>query len=211
MRLSLPMTLGVAVILAAAACGGSPPPAPPPQPNADSIEAARRAQARADSIAREQARRDSIARAEAERDRIRRQGEADSLAALRSETEAVREMLARRVNFDFDRSNIRPGDAQVLDQKLAILQANPALNIEIAGHCDERGSDEYNLALGNRRALSAKQYLTSRGIADNRVSTRSFGEERPMDQGSNEAAWEQNRRDEFTIAAGGNVLKRPGM
>ena len=211
MRLSLPMTLGVAVILAAAACGGSPPPAPPPQPNADSIEAARRAQARADSIAGEQARRDSIARAEAERDRIRRQREADSLAALRSEPEAVREMLARRVNFDFDRSNIRPRDAQVLDQKLAILQANPALNIEIAGHCDERGSDEYNLALGNRRALSAKRYLTSRGIADNRVSTRSFGEERPMDQGSNEAAWEQNRRDEFTITAGGNVLKRPGM
>ena len=211
MRLSLPMTLGVAVILAAAACGGSPPPAPPPQPNADSIEAARRAQARADSIAGEQARRDSIARAEAERDRIRRQREADSLAALRSEPEAVREMLARRVNFDFDRSNIRPRDAQVLDQKLAILQANPALNIEIAGHCDERGSDEYNLALGNRRALSAKQYLTSRGIADNRVSTRSFGEERPMDQGSNEAAWEQNRRDEFTITAGGNVLERPGM
>ncbi len=211
MRLSLPMTLGVAVILAAAACGGPPPPAPPPQPNADSIEAARRAQARADSIAGEQARRDSIARAEAERDRIRRQREADSLAALRSEPEAVREMLARRVNFDFDRSNIRPRDAQVLDQKLAILQANPALNIEIAGHCDERGSDEYNLALGNRRALSAKQYLTSRGIADNRVSTRSFGEERPMDQGSNEAAWEQNRRDEFTITAGGNVLKRPGM
>ncbi|MBI2402237.1 MAG: OmpA family protein, partial [Gemmatimonadetes bacterium] len=129
--------------------------------------------------------------------------------ALRRTTEEVRGMLAAMINFDFDRSDIRPGDAQILDQKLGILNANPNLQIEIVGHCDERGSDEYNLALGNRRALAAKQYLVSRGIEAGRIATRSMGEEQPLDPASNESAWAQNRRDEFGVTAGGDVLMRP--
>jgi peptidoglycan-associated lipoprotein len=192
------------VLLLAAACGGgTPPPQPPaPQPNADSLAALERARL-------EQARRDSIERArQMEEERIRRARE-DSLATLRAGTEAVRGMLAAMINFDFDKSDIRPGDAQVLDQKLAILQANPNLTVEVVGHCDERGSDEYNLALGNRRALSAKQYLVSRGIDAGRISTRSMGEEQPLNPGHDETAWSQNRRDEFGITAGGDMLVRP--
>jgi peptidoglycan-associated lipoprotein len=212
MRLGLPRTIGLAVILAAAACGkkaAAPPPAP--VANTDSIEAARRRQqAMQDSIAREQARRDSAARAMAEADRLRRQREADSLAAIARDNDAVKAMLARAVHFDFDKSNIRPGeDTEILDEKLRVLQANPGLTIEIVGNADERGSDEYNLALGNRRAVSAKQYVTTRGIDAGRISTRSAGEEQPVDPGHNEDAWAKNRRDEFSATGGANSLRRP--
>jgi len=206
MRLTLALTVSAAVVIsAAAACGGGPPP-PPPEPVVDS--AAIRdsiARARADSIARAEARRDSIARAE----RLRRARE-DSIAALRAETEAVRNMVQERIHFDFDRSNIRPGsDTDVLQRKLAILQANPNLRVEIVGHCDERGSDEYNLALGQRRANAARQFLVDRGIAAGRITTRSMGEEQPLNPASNESAWAQNRRDEFRIVSGGETLRRP--
>src|SRR5213078_3343389 len=77
----------------------------------------------------------------------------------------------------------------------------------ISGHCDERGSDEYNLALGNRRATAAKQYLVSHGIDGGRIETSSYGEERPLAQGHDEGAWAQNRRDEFEIIGGGDVRR----
>lgn len=206
MRRAMPLAFGIAVLAIAAACGGNPPPQAP-QPNADSLAAAEAA--RRDSLAREQAIRDSIERARREAEERIRRAQEDSLAALRRGTEEVRGMVTAMVHFDFDKSDIRPGDAQVLDQKLAVLQANPGLTIEIVGHCDERGSDEYNLALGNRRALSAKQYLVSRGIDAGRISTRSMGEEQPINPGHDETAWSQNRRDEFGITAGGDVLMRP--
>src|SRR3989442_842004 len=134
---------------------------------------------------------------------------ADSLAALGKSTEAVRTLLATMIHFDYDKAIIRGGDAAVLDQKVAILQANPGLRIRISGHCDERGSDEYNLALGNRRATAAKQYLVSHGIDAGRIETVSYGEERPIAQGHDETAWAQNRRDEFEILSGGDALRQP--
>lgn len=212
MRHTLPISAGLFVIVVAAACGGGPPP-PPPGPDPDSLAAARAEEQRVrDSIAAEQAAvRDSIAR---ERQRIEadeRRERADSLAAVREETNNVRDLLARRVHFDFDRSNVRSDDAAILDEKLAVLQRNPDLQIRVTGHADERGSDEYNLALGNRRALAAKRYLTDRGIAESRIATSSMGEERPIAMGANEGAWAQNRRDEFTITSGGGTLKMPGM
>jgi peptidoglycan-associated lipoprotein len=209
MRLSIPITLslGVLMVAAAVACGGKP--APPPAPVVDSA-------AIRDSIAREEAarraREDSIRRAQMEAERIAAERRrADSLAAVARETERVRGMLAEMIHFDFDKSNLRPGDAAMLDTKIGILQANPMLRITITGHCDERGSDEYNLALGNRRALAAKEYLVNHGIAADRIMTASLGEEQPIDAGHNEDAWAQNRRDEFTITAGGDQLKAPGM
>lgn len=208
MRRTLAISLGAAVVVLAAACGGGPPPPPPaPEPNADSLARVR------DSLAREQARQDSIRRAQEEAAQRAAQARADSLAALGRATDEVKGMLATMIHFDFDRSTIRPGDdTQTLDQKFAILQANPGLSIEIVGNCDERGSDEYNLALGNRRALAAKQYLVSRGIADDRITTRSMGEENPINPAHDEDAWSQNRRDEFNVTAGGDVLmKPPGM
>ncbi|MFO0072976.1 MAG: OmpA family protein, partial [Gemmatimonas sp.] len=96
---------------------------------------------------------------------------------------------------------------EALDAKIAILNVNPGLRIRIAGHCDERGSDEYNIALGRRRAEAAKRYLTDRGIDASRSETSSFGRERPAVQGPTEDAWSKNRRDEFEITAGGESLK----
>src|SRR5439155_4341076 len=137
---------------------------PPPQAaNADSMAEAERL--RADSIAR--AEREAREREEAER--RRQQAIADSLAGIGQTTNAVRALLGTLIHFDYDKALIRGGDAAVLDQKVAILQANPALRIRISGHCDERGSDEYNLALGNRRATAAKQYVVSHGIDGSRI------------------------------------------
>ncbi len=202
-RLSLLLLGGIAVV-AVAACGGGAPPQPvTPQQNVDSIAQAEKA--RQDSIDRAAA--DARAREEAERQRQQRI--ADSLAAMGKTTEAVRTMVATMIHFDYDKSNIRSEDASILDQKVAILQANPNLRIRISGHCDERGSDEYNLALGNRRATASKQYVVSHGIDAGRIETVSYGEERPLAQGHDEAAWAQNRRDEFEIIAGGDALRQP--
>ena len=202
---SLLLVLGLgAAVVAGASCGGNPAPQNP-TPNADSAAAAERA--RQDSIAAAQAEADRQAREEAAR--VARQREADSLAALSRTAEEVRNMLAAMIHFDLDRSNIRSDDMAALDQKVAILQANPDLRIRIAGHCDERGSDEYNLALGNRRAQSAKQYLVSHGIDASRIETQSWGEERPLVDGHDESAWSQNRRSEFEVTSGGDNLRRP--
>ncbi len=202
---SLLLALGLgAAVIAGASCGGNPPPQTP-VPNADSAAAAERA--RQDSAAAAQAERDRQARAEA--DRIARQREADSIAALARGSEEVRNTLAGMIHFDLDKSNVRSDDMGMLDQKVAILQANPNLRIRIGGHCDERGSDEYNLALGNRRAQSAKQYLVSHGIDASRIETQSWGEERPLVNGHDESAWSQNRRDEFEVTSGGDNLRRP--
>jgi peptidoglycan-associated lipoprotein len=203
-RVQLLVLVGCAAAAVAVACGGNPPPQnPTPTVNQDSIDAA--ARARQDSIDR--AAREAQEREEAER--LRRQREADSLAALGNSTEAMRTLLGTMIHFEYDQASIRPNDAGVLDQKVGILQANPDLRIRISGHCDERGSDEYNLALGNRRATSAKQYLVSHGIDAGRIETVSYGEERPLAPGHDEDAWAQNRRDEFEITAGGEALRQP--
>ncbi len=202
---SLLLALGLgAAVITAVSCGGNPPPQTP-TPNADSAAAA--ARARADSEAAAQAERDRQAREEA--DRVARQRAADSIAALARASEEVRTTLAAMIHIDLDKSNIRSDDMGALDQKVAILQANPELKIRIGGHCDERGSDEYNLALGNRRAQSAKQYLVSHGIDASRIETQSWGEERPLVDGHDENAWSQNRRDEFEVTSGGDNIRRP--
>ncbi len=201
--LLLALGLGAAVIVGAS-CGGNPKPQTV-TPNADSLAAAERA--RQDSIAAAQA--EAERQAALERERIARQREADSIAALGSASAEVRSTLAAMIHFDLDKSNIRSDDMGALDQKVAILQANPDLKIRIGGHCDERGSDEYNLALGNRRAQAAKQYLVSHGIDASRIETQSWGEEKPLVDGHDESAWSQNRRDEFEPTSGGDNLHRP--
>jgi peptidoglycan-associated lipoprotein len=202
---SLLLVIGLAAAVIAGACAKNPAPTTTPQPNADSAAAAERA--RQDSAAAAQA--DAERRAREEAERVARQREADSLAALGRASEEVRSVLATMIHFDYDKASIRPDDMAMLDQKVAILQANPDLRIRITGHCDERGSDEYNLALGNRRAQAAKQYLVSHGIDASRIETQSFGEERPLVDGHDETAWSQNRRDEFEIISGGDALRRP--
>lgn len=108
--------------------------------------------------------------------------------------------LVQAIYFDFDRSNLRKDAQDALSANAKLFQKYTQWNITIEGHCDERGTNEYNLALGERRALSAYRYLVSLGIGEDRLSTVSFGEERPVDPGHNEAAWSLNRRDNLTIA-----------
>ena len=202
----LPLLLLSSLAVAAmAACGGKKPEpvTPVAGPDADSLARAQRAHEDSMRAAQEEA--DRRAREEAERQRRI----ADSIAAIGKSTEAVRTLLATLIHFDYDKAIIRGGDAAVLDTKVAILQANPGLRIRISGHCDERGSDEYNLALGNRRATAAKQYVVSHGIDGSRIETVSYGEERPLASGHDEEAWAQNRRDEFEILSGGESLKQP--
>jgi len=191
--------------MAVAACGKKPDTTPTPVATGpDSAELAKR---RADSIAAAQA--DSLAKARALADSIARAAAADSAAAAARAGDEVRSMLATMIHFEFNKAEIQGGDQTLLDQKIAILQKNPGLRIQIAGNCDERGSQEYNLALGNRRANAAKQYLVTHGIDAGRIETVSNGEERPLDAGHTEDAWAKNRRDEFSILAGGDALVKP--
>jgi peptidoglycan-associated lipoprotein len=103
------------------------------------------------------------------------------------------------IHFDFDKSNIRPADAKTLDASAKWLAANPNQIVLIEGHCDERGTEQYNLALGDRRAKSAMNYLVAQGVQSDRITLVSFGEERPLCKDHNEACWSQNRRDMFLV------------
>jgi peptidoglycan-associated lipoprotein len=115
------------------------------------------------------------------------------------EGEVFESTLLKDIHFDFDKYAIRPGDAEILKASAAVLKKYPSVKIQIEGHCDERGTNEYNLALGERRANSTKDYLLSLGISRDRLSAISYGEERPLDPGHNEEAWAKNRRSHFVI------------
>jgi peptidoglycan-associated lipoprotein len=103
------------------------------------------------------------------------------------------------IYFDFDRSNLKMDAQDVLKQKAAFLKANPNAKAIIEGHCDERGTNEYNLALGDRRADSARKFLENLGIAGARITTVSYGEERPLDAGKSDAAMAKNRNSQFKL------------
>jgi peptidoglycan-associated lipoprotein len=115
------------------------------------------------------------------------------------EGEVFETKMLKRIHFDFDKYDIRLEDTESLKQNAAVLKRFPSVKIQIEGHCDERGTGEYNLALGERRAHSAKEYLVSLGVDGNRISTISYGKEKPLDPGHNEEAWAKNRRDEFVV------------
>ncbi len=101
------------------------------------------------------------------------------------------------IYFDFDRSDIKSESKPVLDGNASWLKKNAKEDIVIAGHCDERGTEEYNIALGHRRANAAKSYLSSLGVSGDRMKTRSYGEEKPAESCHNESCWWKNRRAEF--------------
>ena len=112
---------------------------------------------------------------------------------------AFQEFQNQDIYFDFDKYDLRTDARGILDRKAAFLNQNSSVRSQIEGHCDERGTNEYNRALGERRADAAKMYLTTAGISPARLSTISYGEERPVDPGHNEAAWARNRRAHFVI------------
>jgi peptidoglycan-associated lipoprotein len=101
------------------------------------------------------------------------------------------------IHFDFDRSDIRPQDAKILDDNASWLRAHPQHLVLIQGHCDERGTNEYNVALGDRRATAAREYLVTHGVAPGRISIISYGEERPQCTERSEGCWARNRRGQF--------------
>ena len=113
--------------------------------------------------------------------------------------EAMDMFLNDDIHFEFDSSTLTPEAQLTLKKKAEWLQNNPEAMSTIEGHCDDRGTSEYNLALGDRRATSAKNFLVDLGISASRLTTISYGEERPIDPGQNEEAWAKNRRCHFTI------------
>jgi len=128
--------------------------------------------------------------------------EARNNAAKAEAIRAATAALTTTIYFDYDRSDITDDSRAKLDAKVPVLTQNTAVRIRIAGHTDSRGSDEYNLALGQRRAAAAKRYLTDRGIDGSRIEIVSFGEERPTCTDESEGCWSRNRRDEFEITGG---------
>jgi len=104
------------------------------------------------------------------------------------------------IYFAFDSSALAGDSKAKLETAAKYLKQNPKVKVQVEGNCDERGTTEYNLALGERRALAARRYLMSLGIDSNRISTVSYGEERPVAMGHDEAAWRQNRRDDFKVS-----------
>jgi peptidoglycan-associated lipoprotein len=104
------------------------------------------------------------------------------------------------IHFDFDQYSIRPDDRQILSGHTNLLLKNKKVKIVIEGNCDERGTTEYNLALGDRRAQEAKKFLVNSGVDQKRIKTISYGKERPLDPDHNEDAWAKNRRDDFVLS-----------
>jgi peptidoglycan-associated lipoprotein len=189
MRLRLLVVAAVLAGLTVSACRREAPPPPPPPPaeeepgpDMDSLRAYQ------DSV--ERVRQDSIRRAE---ERARAVAEARSI-------------LEQRIHFEFDRSRITPEAEQVLRRKLPILRNSPDVRIRLEGHTDERGSVEYNQALGMRRAQSVLDWMAQNGVPAARFQTTSYGEERPLVNRSDETAWAQNRRVEFIITAGADRI-----
>jgi peptidoglycan-associated lipoprotein len=133
-------------------------------------------------------------RAEAERRARTREQERTQM--LQDEIQAFE---SAPIYFDFDRSTLKPPARQTLTKKAKWLRANPRFSVQIEGHCDEQGSNHYNLALGERRASATAKFLTGLGISASRISTISYGEERPAVRGHDEEAWAKNRRAEFRV------------
>ena len=115
------------------------------------------------------------------------------------EGEVFESKLLKDIHFDFDKYDIRPVDEAVLKENAGFLKNNPNIKVQIEGHCDERGTAEYNLALGERRANNTKKYLVFLGIPSDRISTISYGKERPLDKGHHEEAWARNRRAHIVV------------
>jgi peptidoglycan-associated lipoprotein len=197
MRYRTFVTTALAAVVLVGACSKEPP--PPPEPTGPTAE----------ELAEQQRIRDSIAAAEAAR-RAAEEAARREEEARRRAIEEARNTLAQRIHFDYDMAEIRPDAERVLRAKLGILRNSPRVTLRVEGHCDERGSNEYNDALGNRRAQAVVDFFTNFGIDASRFAIVSFGEDRPLVTRSTEDAWSQNRRAEFIITAGQNDINPGG-
>lgn len=170
------------------------------------------ADAKAKAEAEETARKEAEARAKADaeaksrkeaEEKAARDAEIKAKAELeekrRKDAEAIRAFRPEDIHFDYDKADIKERDRETLKSLAEWLLNNKGSKIQIEGHCDERGSNEYNLALGDRRAHSAKQYLLTLGVSESRISAISYGEEKPLCSESSEDCWGKNRRGHFAI------------
>lgn len=192
--LSLVLLAAFAIPALSACHHAQPTPAPEPAPVTP--------QAKTGPDSAELARRDSIARAE------RDAAEAAARDAAAKRAAAARATLEQKVYFDYDKSELRDDARSTLDAKASVLTANAPVRIRVEGNTDERGSDEYNMALGTRRAAAAKDYLVAHGVDASRIEVISNGKEKPVCSDKAESCWSQNRRDEFAITAGDDQLGR---
>ena len=154
-------------------------------------EAAAKAKAKAEAEARAKAEAEARAKAEAE---ARAKAEAQKLLQ-----DQINAFESENIYFDYDKADLKPEAQSILAKKAQFLGSNSSYSVRIEGNCDERGTNEYNLALGERRADAAKKYLNSLGISADKITTLSYGEEKPVDSGHDETAWSKNRRDEFKL------------
>ena len=170
------------------------------QPSIQKSEEARRLEA---ERAAKEAKEKELARIKEEEAKMAQGKELEkSLVAKKErgiEGEVFESKLLKDIYFDYDKYEIRREDEGILKENAAFLKKNPKMKIQIEGHCDERGTAEYNLALGERRANHTKKYLVSLGITLDRISTISYGEERPLDPGHNDEAWGKNRRAHIVV------------
>jgi len=144
-------------------------------------------------LAREKAMKEAALREEQERERaLAAQKEKEAAAAARAEAFAD-------IRFDFDKFDLKPEARETLKKAAAYMTANKNVDVLVEGHCDERGTVEYNLALGEKRAQSAMKFLVDLGVDKARIKTISYGKEKPLDPGHNEEAWAKNRRDHFVV------------
>jgi len=207
------MVLALASVAVIGACGGKKAPGTRPAP-ANATTPAR--DTAAERKARDEASQRESARVTADAAAARQRMIDDSIAGARAAEEAMsrdsdmlRATVATTIGFEFNKADLRDEAKAALDAKIPILLANTGVAVRIAGHADERGSTEYNLALGTQRAATAKRYLVERGVAEGRIETTSWGEERPVCTENNEECWTRNRRDEFEITVGGPLLTKP--
>lgn len=165
----------------------------PVQPTTQEVKAGED-EAKAAEAAKAAAEQEAKAREEAERQaRLRELKMSQKLA------DEIRDFESEAIYFAFDKSDLTDRSKSVLREKANWLRANGDYSVTISGNCDERGTAEYNLALGERRAHAAKKFLMGLGISEKRLATISYGEERPVDPGHNEEAWAKNRNAQFTL------------
>lgn len=193
--IAIARVFGIAMAVAVVAAGCSRKPRSRPTPS----------RINTDSLIREQARQDSVARADAAR-----QASAAAAAAAAAAgpvtaapvSSSERAIIANTIYFDLDESALADESRAAVEAKAPVLLRHPDLRIRITGHADSRGSDEYNLALGLRRAAETKRYLAALGIGEDRIEIVTMGEERPAVAGETEEAWALNRRAEFEVISG---------
>ena len=152
----------------------------------------------AEEGAAQQSAEDEAARREAEEARQAREARQRQQASSMSEAARRAAFEDEEIHFDFDKYVLSPQAMMILDDKAAYLREHSGVRVLVEGHADERGSNEYNLALGDRRANSAKNYLVKSGVAASRITTISYGEEQPLCMQQNESCWYRNRRGHFS-------------